>query len=209
MPGRRNKSKVQAKPIRVDPLRLVQLLRRRRYGAFAIVLFLIIAIACIDRVGGVLPVDDDWHRYHGKRFEVVRVVDGDTLHVRMADGDEATTKIRLWGVDTPELNRSSDEPAEPWAQAASDFAHDRLEGQSVTLYLQEHRLRGGFGRLLAYVTLDDGGVFNAELIEKGYTEHDDRWSHDRSDEFEAIEMQARQEEVGVWMPKKKAKDLAR
>jgi len=44
----------------------------------------------------------DVARYHGKTFTVVNVVDGDTIDVDVPDGEYEHTRIRLWGVDTPE-----------------------------------------------------------------------------------------------------------
>ena len=46
----------------------------------------------------------DIRTYHNKAFKVTHVVDGDTLDVNVDDeltGKEVT-RIRLWGVDTPE-----------------------------------------------------------------------------------------------------------
>ncbi len=45
----------------------------------------------------------DLARYHGQRFEVVRVVDGDTLHLGAPDLGGDSTKVRLLGIDAPEM----------------------------------------------------------------------------------------------------------
>lgn len=183
----------------MNPIALARQLRRRKAAGLVIALLLIIAIALIDRLGGALPVGDDWHRYHDKSFEVVRVIDGDTLDLRIADGERQTTRVRLWGVDTPELARPGrDGPSEPFAEEAAALARELAEGRRVRLYLQEHRVRGRYGRLLAYVELPDGRVLNAELIEQGLSEHDDRWSHDRSEAYEQLEQRARAQRRGLW-----------
>jgi micrococcal nuclease len=174
-------------------------LSRRKSAALAIALVLVFTIACIDRFGGVLPVQDDWRRYHGQSFVVARVVDGDTIDLRYPDGDKPTTRVRLWGVDTPErAKRDKGLPAEPWAEEATAYTRRRVEGRRVTLELQEHRRRGRYGRLLAYVRLDDGSDLNAELIERGLSEHDDRWSHDRSEAYAELERRAKRAERGLW-----------
>ena len=127
------------------------------------------------------------------------MIDGDTLEVRAPDGDRATTRVRLWGVDTPELARpGNDKPAEPWAQQATDHTKQRTAGATVTLYLQQHRLRGRFGRLLAYVELPDGADLNAELISLGLARQEDRWNHDRVAEYQALSLQARRDRLGMW-----------
>lgn len=177
------------------------MLQRRKAAGLVIALAIIVAIALLDRYAGLLPVDDDWHRYHGQTFEVARVIDGDTLVLRIADGEKATTRVRLWGVDTAEMNaRDPNKGPDPWAQEATDFARQLAENQLVTLHLQAHRLRGGFDRLLAYVELPNGRTLNAKLIEAGLSKHDDRWGHDRSQAYDTLEQQARQERRGMWVP---------
>lgn len=186
-------------PRNPGPLILRHALRRNKAAALVIALLLVIAIAVLDRAGGVLPVGDDWRRYHGKSFEVVRVIDGDTLVLLVPDGDKPTTTVRLWGVDTPELAKPRQQrPAEPLAEEAKAFTARRVGGQRVMLKLQDHRLRGRYGRVLAYVVLQDGSTLNAKLIERGFSEHDDRWSHDRAEAFEALETRARADGRGLW-----------
>ncbi len=176
-----------------------KLLRKQKLSGLVIALIIIIVIAAVDRFGGVLPVDDDWRRYDGQRFEVVRVVDGDTLDVRVADGDKPTTRVRLWGVDTPELAKPAEyKPAEPFALEATAFSQSLAQGQFVTLELQQSRVRERYGRLLAYVVLPDGSVLNARLIEEGFSEHDGRWSHEEADAYDALEQRARAQKRGLW-----------
>lgn len=174
----------------------------KRWFVASIVLLAVLSVALLDHAMGLLPVADDWHRYHEQRFEVLRVIDGDTIVLRTPDGDRATTVVRLWAVDTPELDH---DPAphqppdhEPGALAAAAYTRSLVEGRAVTLRLQRHRIRGGFGRVLAYVVLPDGRVLNELLIAQGHTEHEDRWSHDAIDTYEQIENRARDAGVGRW-----------
>jgi len=197
MPPRQRNNRRPPKQV-IDPLLLAQLLRQKKAFGFVIALLIIVALVTLDRTAGLLPVDDDWHRYHEQSFEVVRVIDGDTLDLRVPDGDQATTRVRLWGVDTPEFARGEGQEDEPWAEQATEFTRAMIQGQRVTLLLQEHRLRGGFGRLLAYVVLPDGRALNAELIENGLSPHDDRWGHDRAHAYDALEQEARQNRRGMW-----------
>jgi len=44
----------------------------------------------------------DTEKYHGKTFTVSNVVDGDTIDIDVPDGEYEHTRIRLWGIDTPE-----------------------------------------------------------------------------------------------------------
>lgn len=199
-PRRSRPSPRTSRPIRVDPLKLGRLIQQKKFGTALLVIALIVLVSLLDHWAGILPVYDDWHRYHGQSFDVMRVVDGDTLVLDIADGEEPTTRIRLWGVDTPEMNSRSSEPPEPWAQEATDYTQSLTANQRVTVHLQDHRLRGRFGRLLAYIELPDGTVLNAALIEQGFSKHDDRWGHDQGPAYDALEQQARQNRRGMWGP---------
>ena len=182
-------------------MKLAKLIQKRKLGTVLIVLAVIILVSLLDHWAGVFPVADDWHRYHGQSFDVVRVVDGDTLVLDVADGEEPTTRIRLWGVNTPEMHiNNPDKPPAPWAQEATAFTRNLAEDQTIRLYLQNHRLRGRYGRLLAYVELPDGTILNAALIEQGLSKHDDRWGHDHAQAYDALEQQARENRRGLWAP---------
>ena len=63
-------------------------------------------------------------------FEVFRVIDGDTIVVSLANGQEA--RIRLLGIDTPEIPRG-DSYGERGSLEAAAFLRAWLEGQRVDL----------------------------------------------------------------------------
>ncbi len=91
---------------------------------------------------------------------VTRHVDGDTFWVRFAcppPGPEATEKVRLMGIDTPELGQ-------PGAAEALRYVQRRIGAAPVYLAF-DFRRRDRFDRLLAYVYLADGTLLNARLIE--------------------------------------------
>ena len=83
-------------------------------------------------------------------FRVARVVDGDTIRVAINGHEEP---IRLIGIDTPETVHPT-RGEEPYGRAASDFTKGLLEGRSVYLEFDVEE-RDRFGRLLAYVYIDD------------------------------------------------------
>ena len=95
---------------------------------------------------------------------VVRVVDGDTIEVRIA---RATEKVRYIGVNTPELHHRT-KGAEPGGREASRINHELVAGKRVRLEL-DVRSRDRYGRLLAYVWVEDMMV-NAELVRRGYAQ---------------------------------------
>jgi micrococcal nuclease len=92
---------------------------------------------------------------------VARVIDGDTIAVRL-DGREED--VRLIGIDTPETVKP-DTPVQCFGPRASNFTHSRLEGKTVRLVLGAER-HDVYGRLLAYVYLGKR-FFNPILARRG------------------------------------------
>jgi micrococcal nuclease len=98
----------------------------------------------------------------GPLVPVTRVVDGDTIHVRLNGRDE---RVRFIGIDTPEVAHGG-RPAECFGERAADETRRRLEGRSVRLAFDVD-LRDRFGRLLAYA-YDTDGLVNLALVREGY-----------------------------------------
>jgi endonuclease YncB( thermonuclease family) len=96
-------------------------------------------------------------------LEVDRVIDGDTLDVRVGD---TTVRIRVFGLAAPER----DERCGPEATEALRHA----AGERVRL-LQDRRVEDQYGRELRYLFTPDGRSIDAELIADGAAEawHDD------------------------------------
>lgn len=85
-----------------------------------------------------------------------RVVDGDTIIVNI---DGKKERVRLIGVDTPETKHPN-KPVEYFGREASAFTKGMVEGKKVKLEYDWQR-RDKYGRLLAYVYLEDGTFLNA------------------------------------------------
>jgi micrococcal nuclease len=98
---------------------------------------------------------------------IIRVVDGDTVRVRL-DRPRQTRTVRYIGVDTPETVKPG-EPVQCFGKAASAFNSRLVAGRRVRLELGRERF-DRYGRLLAYVFVErDGQLFvNAELLRRGY-----------------------------------------
>jgi micrococcal nuclease len=95
---------------------------------------------------------------------VVRVVDGDTIRVRL---DGRTERVRYIGVDTPESVKPGT-PVECFAKRAAAANAALVAGRSVRL-VGDVEQRDRYGRLLAYVYREPDGAFvNAELVRDGY-----------------------------------------
>lgn len=97
----------------------------------------------------------------GLQAVVVRVVDGDTIAVRLGARVE---KVRYIGVNTPELARSGRDD-QPGARPAHESNRRLVEGRRVRLEL-DVQARDRYGRLLAYVWVGDT-MINAELVRLG------------------------------------------
>jgi len=180
--------------------------RRRPLLSIAIALLVVILVAgrarVLERVwteGDVLaPAGSDHNRYHNQLFTCVRVVDGDTFDINAPDGKHATTRIRLWGVDTPETAKSP-RGAMYYGSEASAFTTSCVENKPVRLVLVPDDTRGKYGRLLAYVYLADGEMMlNEELISQGFAYADTRFEHPWRTRFIELEKRARKKGVGLW-----------
>ena len=168
-----------------------------------VAVLVLIVLGCADRQGWLLYRGGTMGRYDGQSFRVVRVIDGDTLVVAAPDGDAPVTRVRLWGIDTPELARG-DRPAEAGARQAQHLARERVEGQLVRLELEPHRVRGHYGRVLAFVYGPGDQMLNEALLVQGLAEADGRWSHRYLERFELLEMQAQQDGRGLWDEREKS-----
>jgi len=128
---------------------------------------------------------------------VVRVVDGDTVHVQLADGTSET--LRLIGIDTPEVVDPR-KPVQCYGREASAHAHELLDGQAVTLELDPSQgERDKYGRLLAYVWLPDGRNFGETMLAEGYAyeyTYDEPYLY--RDQFLAAQQSAMDAGLGLW-----------
>ena len=132
---------------------------------------------------------------------VIRVVDGDTVHV-LVNGIETT--VRLIGINTPETVKP-DSPIECFGPEASAFAKKILTDQEVTLEFDASQGRlDQYGRTLAYVwrELPNGGLrlFNLEAVAGGFAQERQygptpyAWKQ----AFRSAQTTARAGKLGMW-----------
>jgi micrococcal nuclease len=126
---------------------------------------------------------------------VVRVVDGDTVRVRLRDRTET---VRYIGVDTPETVKPG-EPVQCYGKRASDFNRRLVAGRRVELRFGSER-RDRYGRLLAYVYVQGRErSVSGTLIARGYGREltiPPNTAHARS--FARFERRAREHHRGLW-----------
>jgi micrococcal nuclease len=154
----------------------------------AIVLVAVAAVLAGDRARALLDRG-------GEGLKVVRVVDGDTIHVR-AGGREET--VRYIGVDTPETVKP-DTPVQCFGKAASAYNRSLVDGERVRL-VADAEARDRFGRRLAYVyRVRDGLFVNAALVRGGYaTTLTIPPNVTHADELRRLARQARRAGRGLW-----------
>ena len=133
-------------------------------------------------------------------YEVVEVVDGDTVKVRV-DGRPVT--VRLLGIDTPETHDPR-RPVECFGREASRRAEQLLAGREVLL--EGDPTQGGadrYGRRLAYVWLPGppAELVNERLVAEGYAhEYTYAGPHRYAARFDAAQAAAREGDRGLWSP---------
>jgi len=89
-----------------------------------------------------------------RRYEVVHIVDGDTLDIRDANG--IVTRIRLMGIDTPERG-------EPGFDEATAALAELAEGKWVTV-LPQHKDR--WQRTVALVFIEGGPELAETMLDQ-------------------------------------------
>jgi micrococcal nuclease len=127
---------------------------------------------------------------------VTRVVDGDTVEVRI--GGEPET-VRLIGIDTPE-SVARDRPDECFGQEASERTADLLPAGTAVRLERDVEARDRYGRLLAYVhRSSDGLMVNRDLVAGGYAEASPYPPNTtRQAELAAAQVEARRTRAGLW-----------
>jgi micrococcal nuclease len=186
-------------------------LRRVRVGLLLLVLVLVLVAGCeglVEDVGGGAagraPADlatsgaerAAWPDPPGDAVpaRVQRVSDGDTF---VADVKGRRERVRVIGVDTPE-SVAPNRPDEPFGEEASDFAKHHLDGETVRL-AGDAEPRDRYGRMLAYVWLEDGTFWNALLVAEGYAQQLTIPPNvTYAGLFRRLAAEARQEDRGLW-----------
>jgi micrococcal nuclease len=93
------------------------------------------------------------------------VVDGDTIDLRIGGRDE---RVRLIGIDTPELHTDTGVP-ECFAVEAARFTAGELPAGSAVRLERDTVGRDDYGRLLAYVyRRTDDVLINELVVAQGY-----------------------------------------
>jgi micrococcal nuclease len=127
-----------------------------------------------------------------EHVHVAYVHDGDT--VRLQDG----RRLRLIGIDTPELGREG-EPDQAYAVAARDALRSLLAKGAVLDLRYDETRQDVHGRLLAHAFLSDGTSVSAWLLQRGYATllivPPDDWNVSC---YQGAERRARAQHLRIW-----------
>lgn len=175
------------------------MLRRKRLLTTSIVSILV-ALSILDHNGVFGYRGDDRARYRGIHATITYVSDGDTLDIDVPDGKKSVTRLRLWGVDCPEVAHAKEESDAYFGREAADFVQEHYTGRRVRLELDpNHNVRDKYGRLLAYVYSEsDGEMLNELLVTEGLAYADRRFDHALKHRFVELEKKAAKAKMGLW-----------
>ncbi len=121
-----------------------------------------------------------YQTFEGK---VVSITDGDTITV--LDDAKAQHKVRLLGIDAPELKQ-------PFSQGSKQALVKKVFGKRVAV---KWRDKDRNGRLLGVVTIDGRNV-NSALVAEGWAWHFVRYTQSKG--LEAAEKAGRAKQIGLW-----------
>ena len=129
-------------------------------------------------------------------FEVIEVVDGDTVKVQ---NSSQTFTVRLIGINTPET-KDPRKDVECFGKEASDRLTALLDGQTVQLVSDESQLdTDRYDRLLRYVILTDGTNVNYQMIQEGYAyEYTYSEPYKYQSDFKDAQAYAKENKLGLW-----------
>ena len=188
-------------------------IKYRNKVAIAAVL-LCLCVVCVLFISWMLSGSHGATQYHSwastvsidptKPYPVSQVVDGDTIKATI-DGHSIT--IRLLGINAPETVKPN-WPIECYGPEASAEMKSLLTGKSVLLSLNpDYERIDKYGRLLAYVRLEDASIANSEmfvnemLIKEGYAREytfNEKNPYQYQKQFKDDEATAKAAGKGLW-----------
>ena len=173
----------------------------------------VLIVSVIFYIVRAIPSQKSYAAEGSSIYYVERAVDGDTL--KLSNGK----RVRLIGVDTPEYHYSKKllkdasrsktdiKTIQALGKISSDFTKGLVEGKKVRLEFDVERY-DRYGRILAYVYLEDGTFVNAEILKEGYGQVMTIPPNVKYyDYFLKLEREARSNNKGLWAPNRKSDTL--
>ncbi len=167
MKYRKNNKKEKQLNIEKDlrPTRWHKYYLKSKWFLAGIVIMLVCLIWC-----GRLFMQEQMPKTDYVNAEIVYVIDGDTVIVRM-DGREE--KIRMIGIDAPESVSAEEEENSVYGEIASEYTKENLkEGMKVYITFDKER-KDPYERILAYIWLDTNmedvnNLYQYKMVSEGY-----------------------------------------
>ena len=146
-------------------------------------------------VGESLLADENVRK--SSTYKVLKVVDGDTIHIDYNGKDE---KVRFIGLDTPET-KDPRKPIQCFGREATAKMIELAENKNVRLEFDKTQgERDKYGRILAFVYSEDNKNLAYEMIRQGYgneyTYNSNPYKYQV--EFKEAARKAREENKGLW-----------
>lgn len=147
---------------------------------------------------GLPSITDGGPDGHTEPAALLRVVDGDTIVVRIGGREE---RVRYIGLDAPEVaNAGAGTDAECGGDEARAANELLVVGEQLVLE-RDVSDRDRFGRLLRHVWLEEGGwrLIGLELVKAGAVEARSYPPDTKRDaQLDAAEGNARDRDAGIW-----------
>jgi micrococcal nuclease len=176
----------------------------------ALMAFLVLAfgLGALALLTGVIPQPLPEARHNeraansGEAATVTRIIDGDTIDVTL-DDTRQTQRVRILGINTPEIAHARDESDQCGGRAATDRIEDALPpGATVTLVADSRSdPTDRYGRALRYLETPDGDDVGAQLITDGYAyawKPNSAPNPDRWDDYRDASRAAQSTRAGSW-----------
>lgn len=122
---------------------------------------------------------------------VTRVVSGQTIEVKLA-GTSEVTKVRITGIDAPDLRQS------PWGEAAQKRLAQLIMRSPIKLETDLSEI-DPYNRLQAHVW-HEGNLISQRLVKEGYVLANTRYPHSYSKLLIDAQEYARLMGYGIWNP---------
>lgn len=169
-----------------------------------LVLFAFIAILCLNFA---LPAQyltaqtnkagfRDKKPFHQPIYFVTKVIDGDTFWVQDVSGNEI--KVRMIGIDAPELKKTNRKEVGRFAKEAKNYLSKLILRKKIYLKFDIGK-SDQYRRTLAYVYLPNGTFVNEKMVKEGYAMAMTVPPNVKySGKFLMLQQQARNSRRGLW-----------
>lgn len=144
-----------------------------------ILILIILALALAPAARAAEPPGEPW------TGQVVRVIDGDTVVVKPADGGKPA-HVRLWGANCPEITW-------PAGQAAASAARKLMMNQAVVIT----PMGRSYKRIVGKILLPDGRDAAEEMIRLGWAKWSRKYAPAET-KYQAAEAEAEAAGRGMW-----------